>query len=211
MLSVESAEYTQQNCMFFQCKFNHWLDDQCGVVDSWPFSYATIKNNCDYLHEEYFNGIPMKGTPQSTALQWYADQIFSYCSKKPFFDYQWFLVKMPIFSLLFCIPHCSKVWLSRSCALLSSISSSCFIFTCFHYLHGHSLMLLACCLLFLSNYPWQPFPPFNHLHLVFGLKLCLFFYDLEADKTASAGRRQHCHQQAAIASPTFGASGGDRK
>ena len=211
MLSVESAEYTQQNRMFFQCRFDHRSDDRCGVVDSRPFSYATIKNDCDYLHEEYFIGILMKDTPQSTALQWLLIKIFLTAVKKTFFDSRWFLVKMPIFSPLFCDSHCSKVWLSRSCALLSGISSSCFIFARFRYLHGHSLALLACCLLILGNYPRQPFPPFNHLHLVFGLKLCLFFHDFGSRQDSISRRRQHCHQQAAVASPTFGASWGDGK
>jgi len=84
MLSVESAEYTQQNRMFFQCRFDHRSDDRCGIVDSQPFSYTTIKNDCDYLHEEYFIGIPMKDTLQSTALQWYSGQDSSSCGRKTF-------------------------------------------------------------------------------------------------------------------------------
>jgi len=67
------------------------------------------KNACEYLHEEYFIGIPMKYTLQSTALQWYDDQDFPYCGNYPCFNYRWLLFENVCLLTAFVILICSKV------------------------------------------------------------------------------------------------------
>jgi len=91
VVSIQVAACTYKNSVFFDCVFDRRSDYRCGVVIWWSFDNATIKNSCDYLHEEYFIGIPMKYALQSTASQWYADQEWFYCGKYPRLDYRWFL------------------------------------------------------------------------------------------------------------------------